>query len=199
MSKTMEDVVEEYKGLVLNLTNKSFIPTYMSYIDKDDIYQEGMIGLIDAYTRYDDSYNKSFLNYAYIRVSGAIKDAIRKYSPIGRHVFEKSIKSSNNTWYKRIQILEDIVDDKDLMHGVILVCTDDLPIDIVEREDMYNHFFTYVSRLKTRDNTIFHLWFNKRMSMKKIGSIFDVTESRISQIIGEIFDKFKPDVGMSNN
>ena len=55
----MDDLLE-YEGLVYGIINR-----YSSYFDKDDLYQVGMLGLVDAYRHYDGSLNTKFSTYAY--------------------------------------------------------------------------------------------------------------------------------------
>ncbi len=51
---------------------------------EDDLFQEGMIGLMQAADRFDPSMNKSFKRYAYARVSGAMVDWMRRFLPGAR-------------------------------------------------------------------------------------------------------------------
>ncbi len=46
--------------------------------DKDDLFNIGVIGLMDALKKYDASKKVTFESYAYIRVKGAIIDEVRK-------------------------------------------------------------------------------------------------------------------------
>ena len=45
----MDDLLE-YENLVFSIISK-----YSNYFDRDDLYQVGMIGLIDAYKHFDES------------------------------------------------------------------------------------------------------------------------------------------------
>ena len=56
----------------------SIISKYTYYFDKDDLYQVGMIGLIDAYENYDPNKNTKFSSFAYFYVLGKVKEYIRK-------------------------------------------------------------------------------------------------------------------------
>ena len=48
----MEEVLE-YEGLVYSIISK-----YSKRYDLDDLYQAGMIGLMDAYRHYNNSFGK---------------------------------------------------------------------------------------------------------------------------------------------
>ncbi len=68
----MDDLLE-YEGLVYGIINR-----YTSYFDRDDLYQVGMLGLIDAYKHYDSSQNTKFSTYAYYYVLGEVKKYVRE-------------------------------------------------------------------------------------------------------------------------
>ena len=67
----MNDLLE-YEGLVYGIINR-----YSSYFDKDDLYQVGMLGLVDAYRHYDGSLNTKFSTYAYYYILGEVKKFIK--------------------------------------------------------------------------------------------------------------------------
>ena len=67
----MDDLLE-YEGLVYGIINR-----YSSYFDKDDLYQVGMLGLVDAYRHYDSSLNTKFSTYAYYYILGEVRKFIK--------------------------------------------------------------------------------------------------------------------------
>ena len=73
----LEEVVMENEGLVYSIINKF---GYMN--DKDDLYQVGMMGLINAYKNYDKSKNTKFSSYAYFYILGEVKKYIREKNGI---------------------------------------------------------------------------------------------------------------------
>lgn len=85
LEKTIEEVLEdpEFKDLVSKKANLYF----MFGGDKDDLIQEGMIGLVKAYNTYDQSKGASFKTYANYVVQHEICNAVvkanrKKYSPL---------------------------------------------------------------------------------------------------------------------
>ena len=62
----------EYEGLVYGIINR-----YSAYFDRDDLYQVGMLGLIDAYRHYNSSLNTKFSTYAYYYILGEVKKFIK--------------------------------------------------------------------------------------------------------------------------
>lgn len=67
------DILLENEYIVYSIINK-----YTYYFDKDDLYQVGMMGLIEALKHYKNDMNTKFSSFAYFYVSGAVKSYIRK-------------------------------------------------------------------------------------------------------------------------
>lgn len=68
----MEELLN-YEGLVC-----SIIQRYTNYFDRDDLYQVGMIGLINAYHNFDSSQGTKFSTYAYYYVFGEVKKICKR-------------------------------------------------------------------------------------------------------------------------
>ena len=68
----MEDLLE-YESLVYSIINR-----YGSYFDRDDLYQVGMLGLIDAYKHFDSSFDIKFSSYAYYYIVGEVTKYVRE-------------------------------------------------------------------------------------------------------------------------
>ena len=67
------DQLLEYEGLV-----GSIIQRYTRYFDKDDLYQVGMLGLINAWNNFDRNHNIKFSTYAYYYVLGEVRKFVRE-------------------------------------------------------------------------------------------------------------------------
>lgn len=93
------DTVMQYMPLVhkvvhgLKINNKEY--------DHEDLVNIGVIGLMKAIEKYDDSLKVPFINYAYMRIKGAIIDEIRKTSRVSR----SKIKAVNG-YYDAINSLQ---------------------------------------------------------------------------------------------
>lgn len=67
----MEELLN-YEGLVYSIIGK-----YTKRFDKDDLYQVGMIGLIDAYKHFNKKLNTKFSSFAYYYILGEVNKYIR--------------------------------------------------------------------------------------------------------------------------
>lgn len=95
----LEEVIEEFLPLINYWANR-----YAYYgapvISKEDLVSAGVIGLIEAYHRYDPSKKVKFKTYAEFRIKGAMLDEIRKLDIIPR-----SVKSKINEFEEKLRKL----------------------------------------------------------------------------------------------
>ena len=66
-------LIEESEYIVYHVINK-----YSYYFDKDDLYQVGMVGLLNALKHFDKTKNTKFSSFAYFYVLGEVTKYIRE-------------------------------------------------------------------------------------------------------------------------
>lgn len=69
----LEDVISQNKNLVYGICSK-----YSNYMDKEDLHQVGMIGLINAYKNFDSKKNVKFSTYAFPYIVGEVSKYVRE-------------------------------------------------------------------------------------------------------------------------
>lgn len=84
--QAIEHIVSQYKGLVRSYANKFFLVGG----DKDDLLQEGMLGLFYAITNYDEE-KGSFPSFVKLCVLRQILDAVRSDSGVKNKALSTSI------------------------------------------------------------------------------------------------------------
>jgi len=85
----LEKVIEDFLPRINHLANK-YAHLGQPVLSKDDLVSAGIIGLIEAYHRFDPSKKVNFRTYAEYRIRGAILDELRKVDIIPRSVREKT-------------------------------------------------------------------------------------------------------------
>ena len=75
-SDAMNRLVEHYFGFVRHLVGRMLIPIPVT-MDKDDLIGYGVLGLMEAIERFDDSRGYKFESFASYRIQGAIRDQLR--------------------------------------------------------------------------------------------------------------------------
>src|SRR6516225_10210281 len=86
---TREEIVHKYFPLVKYVAGKISV-NLPSHVEINDLVNEGILGLIDAITKYDDSRGVKFETYATTRISGSILDALRAMDWVPRAVRQKA-------------------------------------------------------------------------------------------------------------
>lgn len=82
MREEIKLLIEENKNLIYSIASK-----YSRYYSIEDLFQVGVIGLINAYKHYDKGKNSKFTTYAFQYIRGEIIDYIKK---------DRTIKISEN-------------------------------------------------------------------------------------------------------
>jgi RNA polymerase sporulation-specific sigma factor len=90
--EAITDIFRKYKGLVLMKSRNYFL----NGADRDDLLQEGMIGLLKAIRAYDDGKNASFNTFASLCIKRQIITAI-KNSNSGKH---RMLNTASNGFYE---------------------------------------------------------------------------------------------------
>ena len=70
--ESLSDLIDQNKNLIYKIT------TLFNNCNKEDLFQVGCIGLINAYKKYDESYNTKFSTYAYPYILGEISSYVKR-------------------------------------------------------------------------------------------------------------------------
>ncbi len=131
--RAIEQLVSDYKGLIRSLSNKF----YLVGGDKDDLLQEGMLGLFYAINRYDEE-KGSFPAFVQLCVFRQILTAIKR---------DNSVKQKALSNYVELDLVTHIVDGED---G---------PLESLIKKEYYNHVLKaaeeYLSPIERRVLSLF--------------------------------------------
>ena len=220
------DQSNDVKGEVL----KKFIPLvkYIAgrvivgksrYIEFEDLISYGMIGLIDAFNKFDSSKGVKFSSYASIRIKGAMIDELRKNSPISKGAMDKlnrynaaveklqnelsrepsteEIANSLGLSVSDIGEIEGYINYISVMSLENLIYTedDDMPLigsvedkmspspeKSLEEKEQLEYLAKAIEMINEKDKTVLTLYYYEGLTLKQIGSVLEVSESRICQL-----------------
>ncbi len=82
-------LAEQYLPYVRSIAGK-IKKTVAREIDFEDLVEYGMIGLLEAAERYDESFGANFMTFAYYRIRGAIYDGLRGMGWMSRSEYAKA-------------------------------------------------------------------------------------------------------------
>lgn len=212
--KLREKLILKHLDLVRNALFYDGAVQRQSYLEPEDLFIEGVIGLIQAVDRFDPSQGFKFLTYAHWRIEGQIKDALRKASFGKRRLLQDLhelmglIAQSPNATDKEItQALritprrlgelrgfrgEDILSlnvpiepDSKVMWVDFLRDPGKSPGELYESEEFWSGTWGVLNAFSVRDRRVFKLYFIEGYNMRETSEIVGVSESRISQIIAK--------------
>jgi RNA polymerase sigma factor for flagellar operon FliA len=213
-----EQIVKKYIPLVKYIASRVIIGK-SKYIDYDDMVGYGMLGLMDALNKFDESKGMKFSTYASIRIKGAMIDEIRKNSPISKGAMDK-LNRYNGTVeelqrrllreptnieiakemnlaidevsdiegyinYLAVVSLEDILysedDDMPIM-GTIKDEKSPSPERMLEEKEEIEYLVKAIDTLNEKDKMVLSLYYYERFTLKEIGKVLEVSESRVCQL-----------------
>ena len=71
--RTITRLIKENEKLIYSISNY-----FKNYNSKEDLYQAGCLGLIEAYKRYNPEMNAKFTTYAYPYILGEMRKQVRE-------------------------------------------------------------------------------------------------------------------------
>ena len=181
-------------------------------VDHDDMYQEGVIGLLEAIDRYDPARGVPFPTYAEQRIQGAILDGLRRRDWRPRSVRSKqrqidaavcNLQARHRRHANEEEIADAVGMSLDQYRNTLislrvgpLLSFDDLPPQdleaalvaeerpdaIAERSDLLVALSDEIDQLPPRELQVLRLYYYSRLNMKEVGAVMGVTESRVCQL-----------------
>jgi RNA polymerase sigma factor for flagellar operon FliA len=165
------------------------------HLDLDDLVHAGILGLFDAATKYDEQKMVSFSSYAKHRIKGAILDSLRQLDWASRDLRRRH-KQIENLTRELTSELQRSPSEAELaermgveverwrqmvleLRNVGLISASTRP---AEQEDMPAPDFPAMKTLPERYQKVVFLYYSNEMTMKEIGGVLGINESRVSQI-----------------
>jgi RNA polymerase sigma factor for flagellar operon FliA len=200
-----------------------------AHLDKEDLINNGVIGLIEAVDRYDCQRNIKFETYASTRIRGAILDGLRKTSLLPRSITRKlrqltvayqqlqqggrevcdqelakvlqiSEAELKELWQQlntmSVLSLEDfLITNKEgesgrIRENIIDAQSPD-PENIHLERELHEILTQGITALGEQDRLILSLSYFNELTLKEIGAVLGVSESRACQLRSRALLKLK--------
>lgn len=146
-------------------------------IDRNDLYNEGFIGLIDAIGKYDPSRGVAFVTYAKTRIHGAMVDGIRDMDWVPR--LARSRKEESAEFSSLARVVARTGGGDALRVGDILAAPDNGAAAEIERRDW---FLAVGLELTVRERLMVAMLYRGGATMLETATALGVSESLVSQL-----------------
>ena len=172
----MTEIPESDMTFIKKLAYKYFSKSNY-YIELDDLIQEGVLAYLEAKKRYNKDKNDYFMGFAYLRVSGAMKDYIGKNSPRGSSTVRSSVKSD-----KFINNMGSFGVDADDFYSK----TDDDIMEVIEKEEFEKIFYEFLKNITPMEAYILYKYFIQNASMTSLSTELSINRVKIKNIISNL-------------
>ncbi|HVZ16287.1 MAG TPA: FliA/WhiG family RNA polymerase sigma factor [Terriglobales bacterium] len=189
------------------------------HVPLEDLVHSGVLGLIDAFNKFDPHKHVQFSSYAKHRVRGAILDSLREldWSPrelrrkarlledtharldteLGRAATEQEIADALGISLSRLQTLLTQLDGLEITSFASEAgdeTREETAIEQIPATDAFNPFrecldnelksllIKALAELPEREKQVLALYYYEELTMKEVGAVLGVGESRVSQI-----------------
>jgi RNA polymerase sigma factor for flagellar operon FliA len=222
-----EALIKEFAPTIKYLASRLAV-RLPSYLDAEDLFSVGLIGLLNAFDRYDPTREAKFKTYAEYRIRGAMLDEIRSMDWIPRSVRDRIslLQRTCDGLQKRLGrppseeeigeamglSQEELSDFLVRSQGAFILSLDDLdshepeprmlmqcmadpsardPLAELVSEDKRKQLATAIETLPQKERLVLTLYYYEELTMKEIGKVLSVTESRVSQLHSQALIRLK--------
>ena len=161
-----DKIIAHNLKLVKRIANK-FNP------DDEDIFSEGIIGLIKAVDKYDNDIGEKFSTYAYHCIRGAILDYYNRINYVHPNTFSANLPISDAE-HGDLEFIDSIMDDYDFE-------------DEIMQQDLHEFRKQFVydvldDKCSQRNKEVYLMYLNG-VPKTEIKKTYDISRERIRQII----------------
>ncbi len=189
------------------------------HVPFDDLLHAGIVGLIDAWRKYDAGKNVRFPTYAKFRIRGAILDSLREMDWSPRDLRRKARRLDTVTQQLQMELghsatqpelaqamgmtleefqhmldeirglevgslqVESLEDGRETDLGETLPGPPDQdPLTLYLQGERKQMLADAIATLPQREQQVLALYYQEELTMKEVGAVLGVGESRVSQI-----------------
>jgi RNA polymerase sigma factor for flagellar operon FliA len=178
----------------------------------DDLVQIGMVSLVEAAKRFQDTGQASFTSYAAVRIRGALTDHLRKNLTLTRlgvqrrtqiSIAELAVKNAGGDPANRELVATELgisivelqswrdkasstpnksLDEVYDDHSVWFADDGHTPESALVADELRATLATHLKRLKEREALVLQLYYVEELNLEEISEVLSVTVGRVSQL-----------------
>jgi RNA polymerase sigma factor for flagellar operon FliA len=216
-SATREQILLEHMSLVRFVARKIH-ERLPQHVELDDLIGAGIVGLIDAFNKFDHKKEVQFRSYAQFRIRGAILDSLRSLDWGSRDLRRKgrdieeatqrlihqlnrkpteseiavALRMSLGQYQQLLGNLKNLEigslneqhseDSAEEEVAYVPTSPEKDPLFLCLKSEMSAQLSAAVKTLPEREARVLTLYYVEEMTLKQIGAVLGLAESRISQI-----------------
>jgi RNA polymerase sigma factor for flagellar operon FliA len=222
-----EDVLRRHLPLVRRVVQR-VAARKPPHIEVDDLVSWGIVGLLDAISKYDPKKEASFSTYAQFRIRGAVLDHLRSLDWVPRSVRQKAsliekVSHALEGTLGRPPTEEEIAGELGLsldayqelltrVGEMTLFSIEDLgfrngeerfkleqrleddqidPLGALLTQERVGLVADAIKDLPEREQLVVTLYYHEELTMKEVGAVLRLTESRVSQLHSQAMLRLK--------
>ena len=195
------------------------------WVAREDLVAAGMLGLIEAADRYDETRKEPFLSFAEFRIRGAVLDELRRGDLLPRRVRQLARKVSNAVrelenggevatdqrvaaalgvsidHYRSglahlVNVGVDPIDDKTSTLQADLRLA---PDEQAAHSQLLTRVRAALDKLEARDVTILGLHYIEDLTYQEISKTLGITPSRVCQLLWRAVERLRAHLGVVSN
>lgn len=176
-------------------------------VELSDLTQAGFLGLLDAASRFDEAKGVRFSTYAELRIRGSILDGLRELDWVPRSVrrrrreLEAAVgrlearleRAPNETELAielglsvsdlgRIEPVAEMVETTDELDSLVRDPHAIDPHEVLAHRELFRILVDAIDSLNEKERLVMMLYYYEDLTMKGVGEVLGVNESRVSQI-----------------
>lgn len=206
-----DELISSYEKLVYSIISK-----YSNERNKDDLFQAGMMGIIDASKKYDNSSNVKFTSFAYKYILGEVlkclredrnikisRDIIRDYKRINivkDHIYKMYGRPTNNKELSKLlnmneERINEVINYNEKELSINMIISDDEKISLEDTiSDNRNNYFELNDALKELSDSEKRLIYERYYENKtqtEIAKEKNISQVKVYRYERKILDKLK--------
>jgi RNA polymerase sigma factor for flagellar operon FliA len=212
---TREELCRRYQGRILRLARRAHEQSEEEILPLEDLVSHGVVGLLEAFDRYEHEYGTDFSAYAEYRIRGALLDALRSADPSTRRRRERAEQIRQAT--VRLQDLgifapshEQVAREMGLSMEEYWQMLDQMsPVTLVPLEEALEIqqdpaaprqllaqeareiLRQSITQLPERERMAVLLYYGRDCSLAEVAVLFEVSPSRVCQLLSTARGRLK--------
>lgn len=216
-----DELVINHVWLVRHLTGK-VTARLPSGVDIENLESAGMLGLVEAARRFDESRGVDFKAFAAIRIRGAIYDEARRNCPLPQEVMQRVMQVAKaQEQLPSSTSIDDLAAETGLTHDEVVDALVAMPLiriqsldqvlddptrhsesspeASVERAEQKRLLADAIAALPERERLVVTLYYMEDLRLKEIGEVLKLSESRVSRLLAAAQFQLRTYVGICRN